>query len=118
MLWKEDQSPRVKEERKPTLRGKCESVFSGRHMDNVRKETHVVSVMNLPLGAQRRKGRSSSPARHSNAKTDGEGEKPQKNQTTEMKALQTKGAKLRADSNSVKNRRVSSASSRVSELQV
>ena len=33
MLWKEEQSPRV------------ESVFSGGHMDNVRKETHVVSVM-------------------------------------------------------------------------
>ena len=41
-----DQSPRVKKERKPTLRGKCESVFSGRHMDNVPEETHVVSVTN------------------------------------------------------------------------
>ena len=31
---------------KPTLRGKCESVSIGRrHMDNVPKETHVVSVM-------------------------------------------------------------------------
>ena len=38
-------TPRVKKERKPTLRGKWESVFSGRHMDNVRKETHAVSVM-------------------------------------------------------------------------
>ena len=45
MLWKEDQSPRVKKERKPTLRGKCDSVFSGRHMDNVPKDTHVASVM-------------------------------------------------------------------------
>ena len=27
------------------LRGKWKSVFNGRHMDNVRKETHVVSVM-------------------------------------------------------------------------
>ena len=34
-----------KRERKHTLRGKCESVFSGRHMDNVPQETHVVSVM-------------------------------------------------------------------------
>ena len=33
-----EQSPRVKKERKPTLRGKCESLFSGRHMDNVFKE--------------------------------------------------------------------------------
>ena len=45
MLWNEDQSPRVKEETKPTLRGKWKSVFSGRHMDNVPKETRVVSVM-------------------------------------------------------------------------
>ena len=44
-LWKEDPQPRVKEERKPTLRGKWESVFSGRHMDNVPKETHAASVM-------------------------------------------------------------------------
>ena len=30
---------------KPTLKGKRKSVFSGRHMDNVPEETHVVSVM-------------------------------------------------------------------------
>ena len=30
---------------KPTLRCKWESVFSGKHMESVRKETHVVSVM-------------------------------------------------------------------------
>ena len=30
---------------KPALRGKWESVFSGKHTDNVPKETHVVSVM-------------------------------------------------------------------------
>ena len=34
-----------KKERKPTLRGKWESVFSGRHMDSVPKEAHAVSVM-------------------------------------------------------------------------
>ena len=32
-------------QRKPSLRGKRKSVFSGRHMDNVPEETHVVSVM-------------------------------------------------------------------------
>ena len=48
MLLKGDQSLRVKMERKPTLRGKWENVFSGNHMDNVRKETHAVSVMNKP----------------------------------------------------------------------
>ena len=35
MLWKEDQSPSVKKKRKPTLRGKRESVFSGRNMHSV-----------------------------------------------------------------------------------
>ena len=44
-MWKEEQSRRVRKERKPTLRGKWESVFSGRPMDNVQKETHAVSVM-------------------------------------------------------------------------
>ena len=45
MLWKRVQSQRVKNETKPTLRGKCESVFSGKHKDSVPKETPVVSVM-------------------------------------------------------------------------
>ena len=45
MLWKGDQSPRVKKERKPTLRGTWENVFSGRHMDDVPKEARAVSVM-------------------------------------------------------------------------
>ena len=40
MLWKEDQLPRVKKETEPMLRGKWKSVFCGRHMDNVPKETH------------------------------------------------------------------------------
>ena len=49
MLWNEDQLPRVKKERKPTLRG----VFSGRHIDNVPKET--MAPGNSGEG-QRRKG--------------------------------------------------------------
>ena len=49
MLWKGDQLPRVTRETKLTLRGKWESVFSGRHKDNVPQETHVVSVMTLYL---------------------------------------------------------------------
>ena len=58
--------------------GEC---FSGRHMDNVPEETHVVSIMTQePLEnsakGQRQKGRSSSLASHSKAKqTDGEGQK-------------------------------------------
>ena len=50
MLWNEDQLPRVKQETKPTLRRKWESVFSRTHMDNVPKETHVVSVMTFYFG--------------------------------------------------------------------
>ena len=42
---KESSHQESKKEGKLTLRGKWESVFSGRHMDNVPKETHVVSVM-------------------------------------------------------------------------
>ena len=45
----EVQSPRVKKETKPTLRGKWESVFIGKHKDNVPEETHVVSVMTRKL---------------------------------------------------------------------
>ena len=40
-----DRNQESKKERKPTLRGKWESVFSGRHMDSVPKEAHAVSVM-------------------------------------------------------------------------
>ena len=49
-------------------------------MDNVPKETLVVSVTTDGhlCGGQRRKGRSSSPAPNSKANTDGEGEKSSK----------------------------------------
>ena len=51
--------------------------FSGRHVDNVPKEIHAVSVMTTIASdnsgsGQRRKVRSSSPAPNSKAKTDGE----------------------------------------------
>ena len=71
MLWKKDQSPGVKKERKPSLRGKRECVFSGMHTDKVPKDTHAFSVMTQrPLATVakvRDKGRSSSPASHSKA---------------------------------------------------
>ena len=72
MLWNEDQLPRVKREREPMLRGKLgESIFGGKHTDNVQKETHVVSVMTLqPLETRSkvRDGQSSSPASYWKAK--------------------------------------------------
>ena len=66
-----------KKERKPALRGKW--FFSGKHKDNVPKETPCTFSRDLLLASgnrgssQRREGRSSSPASHPKAKqTDGE----------------------------------------------
>ena len=54
-------------------------------------------------GFHRREGQSSSLAPNSKAKTDGEGEKSSKtSEVAEMKALQTKGAKFRADTKIVR----------------
>ena len=89
MLWKRSSVTKSQMEKEPTLRGKWKSVFSGKHMDNVPKGTHVVSHVVFSCSfshdtqasgnrsrGQRRKGRSSSPASHSKAKrTDGEGHK-------------------------------------------
>ena len=52
------------------------------------------------------KGRSSSPASNSKAKTDGEGQKPSKESSNEEEALQIKGTKFHADSEFVKTRHV------------
>ena len=94
-LWKEKQSPRVKKERKPTLRGKWESAFSGKAHGQYSKGdscsfSHDRQVQGDLYGGQRRKGRSSSPAPNSKAKTDGGGESLQKHQATEREALQTR----------------------------
>ena len=43
--WKEEQLPRVKMGEKPAWRGKWQNAISGKQWDNVRKETHEVSVM-------------------------------------------------------------------------
>ena len=45
----EEQLPRVGKGRNPTLRRKWGSAFSGSKIDNVAKETHVVSPMILSL---------------------------------------------------------------------
>ena len=70
-----------KMERRFTLKGKRENVFSGKQRDNVRNEAQKVSVMIHwtleTVRGQRRQGRSSSSASHSKAKQiDGEGQKP------------------------------------------
>ena len=44
-MWREEQSPRVKEGKKAHVERKVRGVFSGSLMDNVRKEIHAVSVM-------------------------------------------------------------------------
>ena len=63
------------EGRKACVGGEWESVFSGNHRDNARKKTHVVSVMTNKhketcAVVRDEKGRSSSPAPNSKAKTD------------------------------------------------
>ena len=101
-LWREEQSPIVEKERKPTLRGKWLSVFSGSHMDKVRNFSHVVSVMTdkhketrtavrgekdgRPLPHQTRRPRLTAREKH-----------PQKLEAIEMEALRTKEPKFRAD---------------------
>ena len=113
MLWNEDQPPRVKKERKRTLRGMWESVFRGRHLDNVPKETHVVSVMTQakPLGtaAKVRDEKDDRlllhPIRRRNRLT-ARNTSPQRDQAKERNALWTR-VKFHADSNSVKTRHAS-----------
>ena len=101
-MWREDQSPRVKKEKKRTLKGKWESIFSGSHMDNVRKETHVVSVMiHLPLETVTavRDEKDDRPLPHQirRPRLTTREKNFQKHQMIEMKTLQTKEAKIRAD---------------------
>ena len=48
MLWKGSSVTKSQKGNRANVeRGKWKSVFSGKHMDNVPKETHVVSVMTL-----------------------------------------------------------------------
>ena len=101
-LSREEQWPRVRKERKPRFRGKCDSVFQ--------KETHVVSVTNLPREtvSEVRDEKDSRPLPHQipRPRLTAREKNPQKNQATEMKALQTKGAKFRADTGIVTTRHV------------
>ena len=111
MLWKGDQSPRVKKERKHTLRGKCESVFSGTHMDNVPKETHVVSVMTskpLETVAKIRDEKDDRLLLHtirSQNRLTARDKNPQRDQAVNRKTHLIR-VKFHADSNSVKIRHV------------
>ena len=114
-----DQSPRVKKERKPAFRGKWESVFSGRHMDNVPKETHVVSVMtSKPQGtvAKVRDEKDNRllvhPTRRQNRLTARD-KHPHRDQAVNMKTHLIR-VKFHADSNSFKIRHVNSGIFRVS----
>ena len=99
MLWKGDQSL-LKLRRKESLRGKGFQWESVSQVDNVAKETLAVSVLtSKPLEtvakAQRRKGRSSSPASHSKAKqTDGEGQTPSEESGNRDESLSYKRSKI------------------------
>ena len=96
MLWKGDQSPKVKKERKPTWRGKWESVFSGQcSKGDSCTFSHDIQASGNSSGAQRRKGRSSSPASHSKAKqTDGEGQTPSEESGNRDESLSYKRSKI------------------------
>ena len=103
MLWNEDQSPRVKSERKPTLREKWESVYNGSHTDNVSKETHVVSVMLVREGKDDRL--LPHPIRRQSRLTARD-ENPHRDQAVNRKTRKTR-VKFHADPSSVKIRHVS-----------
>ena len=113
MLWKGDQSPRVKKERMHALRGKWESVFSGRHMVNFPTETHVVSVMTSKTLETEDKVRDEKgdrpllhPKRRQNRLTAMD-KNPHTDQATNRKTRWIR-VKFHADSNSVNIRHVDS----------
>ena len=114
---------RVKKERKPALKGKWESVFSGRHMDSFPEETHVVSVMThkpLETMAKVRDKKDDRlllhPIRRQNRLT-ARGKNRHRDQAGNRKAHWTR-VKFHADTNSVKIRHVNHGISRVCDLQV
>ena len=108
-MWKEEQAPRVKKERKHKLKGKWEcfhwEAYGQCSTGDSCSFSHDELVQGDLYGGQRRKRRSSSPAPNSKAKTD-EGTDPPKHQATEKEALQTKGAKFHADTKIEKKRYV------------
>ena len=106
MLWNEDQLP-SKKETKLTLRAKWETVFSGKHMDNVPKETHVVSVMTFQPLETRAKVRDEKgdrllqhPIRRQNRLT-ARNRNPHRDHAINRKTRKTR-VKFHADSNSGK----------------
>ena len=109
-MWKEDQSPRVKKERKSTLTGMWENASSGRHMDNLPKETHAVSVMTQWPPAAVAKSETMRTIVFSRAKfegKDGEGEKnPQKKSGNKEEGSADKRSEIPCRYKTCKNRHV------------
>ena len=101
----------VKKGRKPTLRGKWRSVFSGRHMDNVPEETHVVSVVVQRVETEANRDKKDDrlllhPIRRQN-RPMARDKNPHRDQAINRKALWTR-VKFHANSNSVKIRHINS----------
>ena len=102
MLWKGDQSLRVKKERKPTLRGKWESVFQWKaHGQCSRGDSCSFSHESQAPGnsgkGQRQTGRSSSLASQSKAnKLTARDKNPHRDQAMNRRALWTR-VKFHAD---------------------
>ena len=104
-----EQSQRVKKERKPPWRAKCKSAFSGRHKDNVPKETHVVSVMTCSPVETRAKIRDAKgdrllphPMQRQN-KLTARNKNPHRDQAINRKTRKIR-VKFHVDSNSVKKK--------------
>ena len=116
MLWKGFQSPRVNSETEPVFRGKWESVFSGRHQDNVPKDILVVSVMTLyfllatevvvTVQDEMDDRLLPHPMQRQNRLTE-RNKNPHRDQAINRKTRKTR-VKFHADSNSVKIRHVGS----------
>ena len=113
MLWKGDQSPRVKKGNKACVDRKVGQCFQWRaHGQCSKGDSCSFSHDTLASGngdcGQRRKGRLSSPAFHPKEKTGGEEpESFHKNQAIKRKARQIKEARFDPDTSFVNMRRVS-----------
>ena len=87
-----------RQEKKPTWRGKCENAVSGKQLDSVRKETHVVSVMILGLETEAiRDNKDNRPLLHQKRRHRLTERYPEKVQAAEEKVLLEQEARFRAD---------------------
>ena len=96
---------RKEEKKRPARKGRWENAISGKQLDSVRKETHVVSFSHDPASGYRRdqgrEGQSSSPAPKAKAQTDGK-DSLEKVQAAEEIALLEQEERFHAENPKVK----------------